>query len=320
MPDAAIGLPPGGQPFAGAMFTVGNKVLLGAGSSGFGPVPAETGSCASSPQAAKPNAAAPSKAARQAAGTGSLDMRVLSLGAALPGKQFGAASRSPGGLPRAEPTRLYRRGRHAMLPATGCVRPAKGGPRGRHRALHSGNRCHQRVGRADRRLADPRHRDDLWRGGGAALHGGYRHVWMQELYVWTHAHDVPAGGRLRLPAATPMSGSTSSTRGSDRAAKAWIDLFGVIFLLMPWLALLAWTAWTYVTYSWADRRDLGPEQRHAGHVRAEVRASLGFVLLVGPAGPGLDRPLHPRARRPRTAAGRDAHRAAGLRRASCRQP
>lgn len=79
---------------------------------------------------------------------------------------------------------------------------------------------------------------------------GTGHVWMQELYVWTHAlvfmlaagyaymRNVHVRVDIFYAAATPRT-------------KAWIDLFGVIFLLLPWLALIAWTGWRYVGYSWA---------------------------------------------------------------------
>lgn len=45
-----MGFSSGVHPFAGATFTVGNKVWTGAGSSGVGPMPAVSGSLALSPQ------------------------------------------------------------------------------------------------------------------------------------------------------------------------------------------------------------------------------------------------------------------------------
>src|SRR5688572_31764414 len=53
VPGAATGLAPSGQPLAGAMSTVGISVLLGAGSLGSGPTPAENGRVAISPHAAR---------------------------------------------------------------------------------------------------------------------------------------------------------------------------------------------------------------------------------------------------------------------------
>jgi hypothetical protein len=59
-PAAGVGLAPCGQPFAGAMSTVGISVLFGCGSCGFGPMPASAGSLAVSPHAARASARAES--------------------------------------------------------------------------------------------------------------------------------------------------------------------------------------------------------------------------------------------------------------------
>src|SRR5205085_12417349 len=54
-PGAATGLPSLDQPFASAILTVGMSDVLGPGSSGVGPVPAETGRRAVRPHAAEPS-------------------------------------------------------------------------------------------------------------------------------------------------------------------------------------------------------------------------------------------------------------------------
>ena len=54
MPAAAAGVVPAGQPWAGAMFTVGSSVGFGAGRFGVGPVPSATDSTAW-PQPARPS-------------------------------------------------------------------------------------------------------------------------------------------------------------------------------------------------------------------------------------------------------------------------
>ncbi|MDT4889759.1 hypothetical protein FQZ97_1265050 [compost metagenome] len=53
-----VGFAPSGQPIAGAMFTVGIRVLFGSGNLGDGPVPSETCRLEVSPQAASPPARA----------------------------------------------------------------------------------------------------------------------------------------------------------------------------------------------------------------------------------------------------------------------
>jgi len=62
VPAAAVGWVPAGQPMAGAMFTVGIRVLFGSGSCGEGPVPSDTFRVELSPQAARVPASMISKA------------------------------------------------------------------------------------------------------------------------------------------------------------------------------------------------------------------------------------------------------------------
>ena len=58
-PDAGTGVAPGGQPLAGAMFTVGTSVGCGRGNVGWAPMPADTGSVAIPLQAASASMAMP---------------------------------------------------------------------------------------------------------------------------------------------------------------------------------------------------------------------------------------------------------------------
>jgi TRAP-type mannitol/chloroaromatic compound transport system permease small subunit len=54
----------------------------------------------------------------------------------------------------------------------------------------------------------------------------------------------------------------------------------VVFLLMPWLALLGWTAWTYVSYSWlTNERSVQNDGMPAVYVLKATM--LGFVALLG---------------------------------------
>ena len=112
---------------------------------------------------------------------------------------------------------------------------------------------------------------------------------MQELYVWTHAMTflLAAGFAYLLNAHVRVDIFYAKL---GRRGKAWIDLFGVIFLLMPWLVLLAWTAWTYVSYSWQTSEISVQSNGMPGHVRAEIDAA-GLRRPGGTAGAGLDRPL-----------------------------
>lgn len=79
-------------------------------------------------------------------------------------------------------------------------------------------------------------------------------VWMQELYVWTHALTflLAAGFAFLRNAHVRVDIFYAPARPRT---KAWIDLFGVVFLLLPWLALVGWAAWSYVASSFAIREE-----------------------------------------------------------------
>ena len=108
---------------------------------------------------------------------------------------------------------------------------------------------------------------------------GVGHVWMQELYVWTHAMTflLAAGFAYLLNAHVRVDifYAKLGPRG-----KAWIDLFGVIFLLMPWLVLLGWTASTYVSYSWLTS-EISVQSNGMPAMYVLKASMLGFVALVG---------------------------------------
>lgn len=108
---------------------------------------------------------------------------------------------------------------------------------------------------------------------------GLGFVWMQELYIWTHAMTflLAAGFAYLLNAHVRVD--IFYARMSARA-KAWVDLFGVVFLLMPWLALLGWTAWTYVSYSWATR-EISVQSNGMPAMYVLKAMMLGFVALLG---------------------------------------
>ena len=108
---------------------------------------------------------------------------------------------------------------------------------------------------------------------------GVGHVWMQELYVWTHAMTflLAAGFAYLLNAHVRVDIVYAKL---SRRGKAWVDLFGVIFLLMPWLALLAWTAWTYVSYSW-QTSEISVQSNGMPAMYVLKSTLLGFVILVG---------------------------------------
>ncbi|WP_421999956.1 TRAP transporter small permease subunit [Reyranella sp.] len=107
---------------------------------------------------------------------------------------------------------------------------------------------------------------------------GMGRVWMQELYVWTHAMTflLAAGFAYLLNAHVRVDiiYARLSARG-----RAWIDLLGVVFLLMPWLALLGWTSWTYVSYSW-QTNEISVQSNGMPAMYVLKSAIIGFVVLL----------------------------------------
>jgi TRAP-type mannitol/chloroaromatic compound transport system permease small subunit len=104
-------------------------------------------------------------------------------------------------------------------------------------------------------------------------------VWLQELYVWTHAMTflLAAGFAYLLNAHVRVD--IFYARLGQRG-KAWVDLFGVVFLLVPWLVLLGYTAWTYVSYSW-QTSEISVQSNGMPAMYVLKSSILGFVVLVG---------------------------------------
>ena len=81
-----------------------------------------------------------------------------------------------------------------------------------------------------------------------ALHTG--HIWMQELYVWTHAAAFMLGAGYTLMANKHVRVDILYARVSPRT-QAWLDLISTFVFLFPWIILLLYYTWPYVTHSWA---------------------------------------------------------------------
>ena len=104
-------------------------------------------------------------------------------------------------------------------------------------------------------------------------------VWMQELYVWTHAlvFMLAAGYAFLRNAHVRVDIFYAAAKPRT---KAWIDLFGVLFLLLPWLAVVVWAGWSYVSYSWAIR-EASVQNNGMPGVFIMKSAIIAFALLLG---------------------------------------
>lgn len=81
-----------------------------------------------------------------------------------------------------------------------------------------------------------------------ALQTGY--IWMQELYVWTHAAAFMLGAGYTLMANKHVRVDIVYARVSP-VKQAWLDLISTFVFLFPWIILLTYFAWPHVTNSWA---------------------------------------------------------------------
>jgi len=84
-------------------------------------------------------------------------------------------------------------------------------------------------------------------------------VWMQESYVWLHGIVFMLGAGYTLLHNGHVRVDIFYRPSSERH-KAWVDLFGVCFLLLPFVIVSMVFSWEYVIKSWAGLE----ESREAG--------------------------------------------------------
>ena len=75
-------------------------------------------------------------------------------------------------------------------------------------------------------------------------------IWMQDLYVAQHAVAFMLGAGYTLLHGGHVRVDILYQQGSARR-RAWIDLFGTVVFLLPWLIVVTWMSWPFVERSWA---------------------------------------------------------------------
>ncbi|MEX0809318.1 MAG: TRAP transporter small permease subunit [Dongiaceae bacterium] len=75
-------------------------------------------------------------------------------------------------------------------------------------------------------------------------------ICLQELYVWQHALVFMLGAGYTLMHGGHVRVDILYVRMSVRR-RAWIDLFGTVFFLAPWLFVLVWFGWPFLARSWS---------------------------------------------------------------------
>jgi TRAP-type mannitol/chloroaromatic compound transport system permease small subunit len=103
-------------------------------------------------------------------------------------------------------------------------------------------------------------------------------ICLQELYVWQHALVFMLGAGYTFLHGGHVRVDIFYARMSPRR-KAWVDLFGTAFFLMPWLAILVWFGRSFIFRSW----DLLEASGQAGGCQGSFllkSAVLAFAFLV----------------------------------------
>ncbi|MDZ4734855.1 MAG: TRAP transporter small permease subunit [Rhodospirillaceae bacterium] len=75
-------------------------------------------------------------------------------------------------------------------------------------------------------------------------------ICLQELYVWQHALVFMLGAGYTLMHGGHVRVDLLYVRMSVRR-RAWVDLFGTVFFLAPWLFVLVWFGWPFLARSWS---------------------------------------------------------------------
>lgn len=90
-----------------------------------------------------------------------------------------------------------------------------------------------------------------------AFHTGF--IWLQELFVWTHAVAFMLGAGYTLMVNRHVRVDIVYATRSEQT-RAWLDLLSTVVFLFPWIFVLWYFAWPYVAASW----ELGEESPQVG--------------------------------------------------------
>ncbi len=107
-------------------------------------------------------------------------------------------------------------------------------------------------------------------------------IWLQESVIWMHAVVFMMGAAYTLQqedhVRVDIFYRTMSVKG-----RAWVDLAGVIFFLLPLCAFLAWKSFDFVAASWSLRE----ASRESGGLPYPLIPLLKTVLLLMPVAVAL---------------------------------
>lgn len=103
-------------------------------------------------------------------------------------------------------------------------------------------------------------------------------IWLQESVVWMHAAVFMLGAAYTLQQDEHVRVDIFY-RGMSTARKAWVDIIGVLLLLLPMCLFLAFEAWDFVAVSWAMQES----SRESGGLPFPMVPLAKTILLLMPA-------------------------------------
>jgi len=107
-------------------------------------------------------------------------------------------------------------------------------------------------------------------------------IGVQESVVWMHAVVFMLGAAYTLHDEEHVRVDVFYRDMSPRR-RAWVDLLGVLFFLLPVCVFLAWNSWDFVVQSWR----IGESSREPGGLPYPFVPLLKSVLLLMPVMVGL---------------------------------
>lgn len=107
-------------------------------------------------------------------------------------------------------------------------------------------------------------------------------IWLQESVIWMHATVFMVGAAYTLLHEDHVRVDIFY-RAMSKIGRAWIDLLGVVVLLLPLCAFLAYTAYDFAAFSWSVQES----SREPGGMPYPFVSILKSVLVVMPIAVGL---------------------------------
>ena len=107
-------------------------------------------------------------------------------------------------------------------------------------------------------------------------------IWLQESVTWMHATVFMIGAAYTLGREEHVRVDIFYREMSARR-RAWVDLLGVVVLLLPMCGLLGAMAWDFVAVSWS----LKEASRESGGLPYPLLPLLKTVLVLMPAAVAL---------------------------------